>query len=80
MAEITPPESPQAETPAVGVDRRRSPDRRGASRDGKRDRRQNTCGRCQFFTPASADMGLCQKHLKNFQPSDYACVLFKALL
>lgn len=62
-----------------GVERRHQEDRRGNYRGGKRDRRQNTCGKCRYFELKNApEQGWCQKHLKPFLVSDFSCVLFQA--
>ena len=63
--------------PYVGVERRsRNTDRRGGDRPGKQDRRQNTCGKCQHFSAMDLPQGQCQKHLKPFLETDFACVWF----
>ena len=63
--------------PYVGVERRsRNTDRRGGDRPGKQDRRQNTCGKCQHFALQQPPQGQCQKHLKPFLETDFACVWF----
>jgi hypothetical protein len=61
----------------VGSERRRQEDRRQANRSGKRDRRQNLCGNCDYFATQPSGEGWCQKHLKALEASDFACVFYQ---
>lgn len=60
-----------------GFERRRNTDRRTSQRDGKFERRKNTCGNCSYYKVQTEVSGLCMKHQTMLKSTDFACTWFQ---